>query len=725
MQIKGREERKNDSSVTVEMVTPTKSAQLKTPLVLLIIFFVLIIVVNILCFFYFENQKDHIKKEKQNELMAIADLKVDQIVNWRNERLADLSAVLDNPLIISQLYHWLRDPKANRQKEEILTWMKSLHGHSRYERVIIINSEQSIQLLMPEGQDILGPNDKRLISESMKSGRMIFSDLYSSKVAKATRLSLVAPIAPPGQNSGIPDGAFLMRIDPYAFLYPLIQSWPTPSRTAETTLVRREGNEVIFLNELRHRKDTALALRYPIEEKDLIAAMAARGVKGVVEGIDYRGIGVLAAIKPVPESTWIVIAKVDTEEVYAPIRERFWIVLIMGGVLIIAAGAGVGLVWRNQQAQGYRKQYETELEKLALIRHFEYLTRYANDIIVMTDKYGMIMEANEKAVASYGFMRSELLQKNIADLQSQDTLDAYKTQMRGLEGSTEKGLVFETVHRRKDGTTFPVEISARGISIEGTDFLQSIVRDISERKQAEEKLSQAMTELTRSNEELEKFAYVASHDLQEPLRMVSSFVQLLGKRYKGKLDQDADDFINFAVDGANRMQILITDLLAYSRVGRRGKKFIETSCEAALDRALFNLQAVIERSGAVVTRDLLPEVMGEGSQLTQLFQNLIGNAVKFCKDRTPRIHISAERKKNEWVFSVRDNGIGIEPEYSERIFSIFQRLHGRQEYQGTGIGLAICRKVVERHGGRIWVESEPGSGSTFYFTIPAQREIES
>ena len=205
--------------------------------------------------------------------------------------------------------------------------------------------------------------------------------------------------------------------------------------------------------------------------------------------------------------------------------------------------------------------------------------------------------------------------------------------------------------------------------------------------------------------------------------MVSSFVQLLEKRYKGNLDQDADDFINYAVDGANRMQVLITDLLAYSRVGRRGKELEKTACEVALNRALSNLQAVVEQSGAVVTRDPLPEVIGDGSQLTQLFQNLIGNAIKFCKDRTPSIHISAERKKNEWVFSVRDNGIGIAPEYFERIFSIFQRLHGRQEYQGTGIGLAICRKVVERHGGRIWVESELGSGSTFYFTIPAQVEI--
>jgi PAS domain S-box-containing protein len=712
-----------DASVSAGIPMSTKAAYLKTPLALLIIFFVMIIFINVVGYIYYENQTDHIRKEKQNELLAIADLKVAQIVNWRNERLADLSSVLDNPLIISQLHQWLSDPKKNRQREEILTWMKSLHRRSRYDRVIIVNSEASIELLIPEGQEVLGPNDRRLIDEAMKSDRMIFSDLYRSKIAKATRLSLVAPIIRPGQNSGGPEGAILLRIDPYAFLYPLIQSWPTPSKTAETELVRREDNEVLYLNELRNRSNTALALRYPIDEKNLIAAMAGRGVQGIIEGIDYRGVRVLAAIKPVPQSAWIVISKVDAEEIYAPVRERFWMVLIFGGVSMIAAGVGVGFVWRNQQALGYRKQYEAELEKLALIRHFEYLTRYANDIILMTDKDGRITEANEKAVATYGYARDELLRTNITDLQSEDTLEDYEMQMKRLEGSAEKGLVFETVHRRKDGTTFPAEVSAREISIDQTDFLQSIIRDISERKQAQEKLSQAMEELTQSNEELEKFAYVASHDLQEPLRMVSSFVQLLEKRYQGRLDQDAHDFINFAVDGANRMQSLITDLLAYSRVGRRGKEFREASCEVALDRALSNLQAVVEQRGAVVTRDPLPEVKGDDSQLAQLFQNLIGNAVKFCKDRTPRIHVSAERRENEWVFSVADNGIGIAPEYFERIFSIFQRLQSRQEYPGTGIGLAICRKVVERHGGTIWVESELGSGATFYFTIPAQREL--
>jgi len=704
---------------------PTKSSPHRIPWNLLITFFILVITIIILGYIYYGIQKEHIRKEKQNDLSAIANLKVAQIVNWRKERLGDLSFILNDALIFSEIHKWLHNPNSTQQRDNILSLMKSFRERYQFDRIIIVNAESSVLLLVPQGQDILGPNDKRLIGEAMETKRLIFSDIYSSKVAKAIRLSIVAPLIHPGRNKGLPEGAFLLRIDPNEFLYPLIQSWPTPSPTAETLMVRREGNEVLFLNELRHRKDIALSLRYPIEEKTLIASRAARGEVGVVEGVDYRGVMVLAAIKPVPDSTWIVISKVDEEEVYAPIRALIWIIFALGGVLILAAGAGVGLIWRHQLAQFYREQYEYELENLALIRHFEYLTKYANDIILMSDKNGEIIEANEKAVASYGYTREELFQLNITDLQSYEAVKDYEEQIKRLEVRIEKGVVFETVHRRKDKTIFPVEVSARQIEIEGTDFLQSIIRDISERKQSEEKLAQTMEELVRSNEELEKFAYVASHDLQEPLRMVASFLQLLSKRYKGKLDSDADDFINYAVDGANRMQILINDLLAYSRVGRRGKEFKELSCERALDFALSNLRVAIEQSGAEVTRAPLPLVRGDYSQLVQVFQNLIGNAIKFCRDQTPAIHVSVDQKGNEWVFSIRDNGIGIEPEYFERIFFIFQRLQNRKEYPGTGIGLAICRKIVERHGGRIWVESEMGKGSIFYFTLPAQRELKS
>jgi two-component system, chemotaxis family, sensor kinase Cph1 len=253
-----------------------------------------------------------------------------------------------------------------------------------------------------------------------------------------------------------------------------------------------------------------------------------------------------------------------------------------------------------------------------------------------------------------------------------------------------------------------------------------ISRDITARKRAEEALEDQARELKRSNTELEQFAYVASHDLQEPLRMVASYTQLLGRRYRGKLDHEADEFISYAVEGATRMQVLINDLLAYSRVGTRGKPFALMNCNEVLARTLANLKIAIEESGGKVTHDNLPQIMADGTQLTQLFQNLIGNALKFrSPEGRPEIHISAVLRASnagrsgfEWLFAVRDNGIGVEARYYERIFIIFQRLHTREQYPGTGIGLAVCKKIVERHGGAIWVESTPGKGSTFYFTAP-------
>ncbi len=253
---------------------------------------------------------------------------------------------------------------------------------------------------------------------------------------------------------------------------------------------------------------------------------------------------------------------------------------------------------------------------------------------------------------------------------------------------------------------------------DGRDVRFEIAIDITERRRAEEALRERSEALERSNKELEQFAYIASHDLQEPLRMVSSYTQLLERRYKDQLDADAHDFIHFAVDGANRMQRLINDLLAYSRVGTRGKPFEKTYGEVVIDQALDNLRTAIEGSGAVITHDPLPTVMADEAQLLQLFQNLIGNAIKFRGDQLPQVHVGVERRGGEWQFSVHDNGIGIDPQYYERIFVIFQRLHSKEEYPGTGIGLAVCKKIVERHGGTIWVESQPGEGSTFYFTIP-------
>ena len=349
----------------------------------------------------------------------------------------------------------------------------------------------------------------------------------------------------------------------------------------------------------------------------------------------------------------------------------------------------------------------------------------AHDAILIRQPGNVISYWNEGAERIYGWSKDEAMGQISHELlktQSPERLAEIEAEVM-REGSWEG----ELVRVRADGQLVVVA-SHWVVDRDGPGGVKPILEissDITDRKRAEEALASAHEELacqaeglTRSNRELEQFAYVASHDLQEPLRMVASYLELLADRYKGRLDEKADKFINYAVNGASRMKILIDDLLGYSRVTTKERSIEPIEVGAALDQATSNLGKAIAEKGAVVTRSALPSVVVNRTHLVQLFQNLIGNALKFCDD-TPRIHVWAERNEQGWVMAVRDNGIGIAPEHRERVFQIFQRLHGRGKYAGTGIGLAICKKIVEQYGGRIWVESQPGKGSTFFFTLPA------
>jgi len=340
------------------------------------------------------------------------------------------------------------------------------------------------------------------------------------------------------------------------------------------------------------------------------------------------------------------------------------------------------------------------------------------DPLVAIGPDGKITDVNGATEAATGFARAALIGTDFSDYFTEP-----EKARAGYQKVFREGFVrdYPLELRNRDGRVTSVHYNASVYRDEGGQAIGifAAARDVTERKRAEEKIQRYTEDLRRSNQELEHFAYVASHDLQEPLRSVSSFSQLLARRYQDKLDADAHEFIGFIVEGAMRMQTLINDLLSYSRVGTRGIPFTPVDCEEIVRTAKENLDATIAESGALFTHDPLPTVSGDPTQLTQIFQNLFSNAIKFRRpEEAPRIHVSAARQDSAWRFSVRDNGIGIEPRYFDRIFIIFQRLHGREDYPGTGIGLAVCKKIVERHGGRIWVDSEPGKGTTFHFTIP-------
>ncbi len=345
------------------------------------------------------------------------------------------------------------------------------------------------------------------------------------------------------------------------------------------------------------------------------------------------------------------------------------------------------------------------------------------DAIIGEASEGVIKSWNQGAERVYGYTAEEMVGRSVLELAPADRHEEAKEILDAVQGGAIVNRP-DTRRLRKDGTEIDVSLIVSPVMDAEGEIVgsSSIVRDITEQKKAERELREFSEDLTRSNEELQQFARVASHELQEPLRLVSSYVQLLEKRYKSELDADADEFIGYAVEGVTRMSRIINDLLAFREIGERAIGAEPTHCEIALRAALAGLETTIRECDARVTHDPLPKVRAESAQLVKLFEHLIGNALKFRGQDPPVVHVGVEANGGEWTFSIRDNGIGIEPQYTERIFRIFQRLHGKEEYPGTGIGLAISKKIVERYGGNIWVESKKDEGSTFYFTLPEVKQ---
>lgn len=405
-----------------------------------------------------------------------------------------------------------------------------------------------------------------------------------------------------------------------------------------------------------------------------------------------------------------------------------------------------------QRGIAERKRMEEELRRTSL--YARGLIEASLDPLVTISPDGKITDVNRATEEATGLSRERLVGTDFSDyftepdkaravyrqVIAEGEVRDYALTIRHTSGRAIDVLYNATVYRNEAGEVQGVFAAARDVTEHKKaeaelekyrQHLEDLVKQRTAQLEASNRQLQAeiaehqrvAEDLARSNRDLEQFAYVASHDLQEPLRIVVGYLQLLERRYKGRLDHEADEFIHFAVDGAARMQTLIHDLLAYSRVGTQSRRFTPVPCESVLARALANLRQSIADTGATVTHDPLPTVLGDVAQLAQVFQNLIGNAIKFRGNQPPRVHVSARPKDDEWLFAVQDNSIGFEPEYADRIFAIFQRLHTREKYPGTGIGLSICKRIVERHGGRIWAESQPGKGSTFYFTLAQSRSV--
>jgi PAS domain S-box-containing protein len=433
----------------------------------------------------FQSGKEAIKRDKQSELAAIAHLKIHEIAHWIAEQRAYAVTFGRNSFLAVEAEQWLRrGAPSDETGRRVLARMRSFTDTAGYRLVTLVDTQGQARLSTDGRLPVEYPTRATAI-ESMQIRTPLLSELYRAGSGEIA-IDLLSPLLLSEGEATRTVGALVLTIDPHHYLFPLIEAWPEYMRSGETLLVRREGDDVVFLNELRHRKDSALRLRLPLAKTELPAAMVARGQEGVVEGRDYRGVQVLAALHKIPDSLWFMVAKVDTDEVYAGIRTLAWTVTTLVCVFVAVTGAAIMLWWRRQYALHLATQYRLALEREALVRHFDYLARYANDIVLLLDEQGRIVEVNDRAVSAYGYTRDELLQHHIRDLRAPETLAVFESQFQ--RAAEPGGVLFETVHRRKDGTPFPVEVSSRTFMVEGRTFYQSIIRDIAERKRAEEAL---------------------------------------------------------------------------------------------------------------------------------------------------------------------------------------------------------------------------------------------
>jgi len=492
---------------------------------LLVLFFIIAISAIIIGVIYYNYQKNSLLNEKQQELSTISYLKIRQITQWRLERIGDGKFLGGNLLLVRKISEYLKNSSDPGLKEEIKQSLKSLTENFDYKDALLITKNGNVKMAYPLVDTVIGSYLKPLLPGIIKERKIVLSDLHQTDLVSFVHLDLVVPLIDSSKNDSVVLGLITLRVDPKKVLYPLIQLWPVPSKTAETLLLRREGNEIVYLNELRHLQNTELKLRKDISTKKLPAAMAVEGITGTVDGIDYRNVRVVAAMNKIPGTTWYMVAKMDRDEILSALTDQLKMIVLIIILVIVTSGSFLGFIIRNQRVAFYREKYENELDRLALVKHFDYILKFANDIIFLLDKDLTIVEANDRALESYQYTRDEFIGMKLDKIRAPESLALLQGNLDDVDENEYS--TFETVHLRKDNTTFPIEISSRLVIIDGSKYYQSIGREITERKRVENTLKESENRFRKIFEESPVSMLMTAKDFVI-IRANLSFCTLLG-----------------------------------------------------------------------------------------------------------------------------------------------------------------------------------------------------
>lgn len=690
--------------------------------VFLLVFLLLVLGIVTTGVYYYQHLEQQFRAKVEQQIAAIAELKVNELVQWRKERLGDANVFFDNPAFSTLAQRFLEKPEDTEVRRLLRVWMSKIQSNFNYCRVVLADTQGVIRLSSPESFPRENPHFVKASIACLRSGKVTFLDLHRDTDEASPHMVVMIPVFVDQANRRSL-GIVALFIDPETYFFPFIKRWPLPSLSGETLLVRREGNEVVFLNELRFQTNVALNLRVSLDRTTMPAVQVALGNEGVMEGVDYRGVPVVAALRTVPDSPWSLVARLDTAEVYAPLRAQLWRVVTMISVLIFGAGASVVLAWRHQRVRFYREQAATaeklresesrliETQKMAQLGHWNWDVK--TGAVEWSEEVYRIFQLDPAKFTPH--IDSILKLSPWPEDHARDRELIQKAMM-----SHEKG-TYDQRFLRPDGSigyyhsTFQGKYDGDGqlVSIVGT------VMDITARKRVEETLQQTAVELQEKNAELERFLYTASHDLKSPVVTVRTFLgymeQDMAAGNAGRIEKD----MGFIRNATEKMARLLDELLKVSRIGRVVNLPVRVTFRQLVDEALDAVAGhIAARHVTVKVGEHDVTLYGDRPRLAEIWQNLVENACKFMgNQKEPRIEIGMETRDAETVFFVRDNGMGIDARYHTKIFNLFEKLDAKAE--GTGLGLALVKRIVELQQGRIWVESTGlGQGSSFYFTLP-------
>lgn len=694
-----------------------------SPRILIGSYIIIVIIVIIYGFLSYKSNVEERYQQVIRELSILSDSKVKRIQSWRNERYGDAGVMMGNSSLISAYNDWLKNPGNDVLKNAVVKMLLSYEKYFNYKNIILFDKNRTVRLSLDSTNSSL---DSTLISNiniSISDKNPSISNLFIADNDSSIYLDVSAPFFIDDELIG----GVILRIDPDDFLFPEVNNWPVISRTTESLLLSVVENTVVFLNNFRFKDKTALKYKIKINEENeyITSVKAAKGLRGLSEGIDYKNSRTINDIRQIEGSPWILINKIDVDEIYTPIVERTWNQILFSSFILFIFGAGLFWVWHNRKKTLQIQKLEEEKRILEIAKNYEKVMKYANVAMILSDSDLIIRDVNERALSLYGFTKSEIIGMRINDFVVSDA-EQIPDGNKEEEEKLKEGIIYESLQKRKDNSTFYADINLSIVEINGRNYYHRIISDITQRKLAAEKLRQSKENLQESNLEKDKFFSIIAHDLREPLGSFMNVTKMMDESKSSMSEEEIDEFVKLMKESSANLYGLLENLLEWSTM-KRGL--------IAVEPKLINLKESLSKNLEILKDSALRknlnfsysipeelEVFADERMLNGIIRNLGTNSVKFTPKEGNIIVKAEQTENNKVLISISDSGIGIPEKMIDNLFnsSVNTKRTGTEGEPSSGLGLILCKEFTEKLGGELIIDSEVDKGSTFKIILPGK-----